>query len=91
MDLSVFARWTNAHGRYRVELQLRDMEGEALWRDVMDNPFDVPDPLLVVPLTLRHRVFHFPRAGKYEVVLLANGEEVTADVFWAHGIEPGSS
>lgn len=91
VDLSVFARWTNAHGRYRVELQLRDMEGEALWRDVMDNPFDVPDPLLVVPLTLRHRVFHFPRPGKYEVALLANGEEVAADVFWAHDIEPGSS
>jgi hypothetical protein len=87
-DLSVFARWTNAHGRYRVELQMRELDGTVLWRDEMPNPFEVPDPLVVVPITLRHRTFHFPQPGKYEVALLANGEEVAADIFWAHAVAP---
>ncbi len=89
-DLSVFARWTNAHGRYAVELQLRDLEGTVLWRDEMPNPFDVSDPLQVVTLMLRHRLFRFPRRGKYEVALLANGIEVATDVFLAHKLDPPS-
>jgi hypothetical protein len=81
-DLAFFARWSNAHGSYRVELQLRDLAGGVLWRDEM------ADPLQVVPLTLRHRHVRFPAPGKYEVALLANGQEVAADVFLAHLVEP---
>jgi hypothetical protein len=29
-DLSGFARWSNAHGPYRVELQLRTLEGDVV-------------------------------------------------------------
>src|SRR5262249_45946848 len=87
-DLPVFAPWSNAHGRYAVELQLRDLEGAVLWRDVMHPPFEVADPLAIVPLTLRHRLFRFPAPGKYEVALLANGHEVIADVFLARPEEP---
>src|SRR5262249_18270565 len=72
LDLSFFARWTNAHGRYRVELQLRDLEGRVLWREEMDKPFEVADPLRLVSLTLRHHHVRFPAPGKYEVALLAN-------------------
>lgn len=90
VDLSVFARWTNAHGRYTVEVQLRDLEGTVLYRNEMPNPFEVADPLLVVPLRLRHIHFLFPREGKYEVALMANGIEVTADVFWTHKVDPPS-
>src|SRR5262245_8219070 len=46
-DLSVFARWTNAHGAYPVEVQLRDLEGEVLWRGQMPEPFHTSDPLQV--------------------------------------------
>jgi hypothetical protein len=88
-DLSFFARWSNAHGPYRVEVQLRDLEGVVLWRDEMPNPFQAPDPLRIVPLTLRHRHVRFPAPGKYEFALLANGQEVIADVFLAHLAEPG--
>ena len=52
------------------------------------GPFEVADPLAVVPLTLRHHPVRFPAPGKYEVALLANGQEVVADVFLAHLSEP---
>jgi hypothetical protein len=87
-DLAFFARWSNAHGCYRVELQLRDLDGGVLWREEMAEPFEVADPLAVVPLTLRHLHVRFPAPGKYEVALLANGQEVVADVFLAHLSEP---
>jgi hypothetical protein len=90
LDLSFFARWTNAHGRYLVELQLRDLAGVVLWREEMAEPFDVADPLRVVPLYLRHHRVIFPSPGKYEFALLANGREVAADVFLAHLSDPHS-
>jgi hypothetical protein len=90
MDLSVFARWTNAHGPYRVELQLRTLDGEVVWRDRMQNPFEAPGPLAIAPITLRHRFVSFPAPGKYEVVLLANEEEVAMDVILAHLHDPAN-
>jgi hypothetical protein len=88
MDLSFFARWSNARGPYRVELQLRDLDEVVLWRDELPQPFEAPDPLRIVPLTLRHRRVRFPRPGKFEFALLANGQEVIKDVFLAHRCEP---
>jgi hypothetical protein len=85
-DLSVFARWTNAHGTYTIEVQLRDLEGEVLWRAQMNRPFEMPDPLLVVQVPLRHLKIRFPRDGKYEVALLANGEQVAEDIIQAHPV-----
>ena len=79
-DLSVFARWTNAHGAYAVEVQLRDLEGEVLWRQAMPQPFETRDPLQVWLLTLCHLAFPIPKPGKYEVALLADGRQVAADV-----------
>src|SRR5262249_17432139 len=53
-DLSVFARWSNAHGAYTVEVQLRSLDGDILWRHQMERPFAFHNPLLVVILTLPH-------------------------------------
>ncbi len=83
-DLSVFARWTNAHGGYRVELQLRLLDGEVLWRHSMANVFEVADPLQITMLTLRHLNIAFPKPGKYDVALLANEQEVAAETVLAH-------
>jgi hypothetical protein len=44
-DISVFARWSNAHGSYSIEVPLRSLDGEVLWRRTMDNPFEAHDPL----------------------------------------------
>lgn len=83
-DLSVYARWVDAHGAYAVEVQLRDLEGEVLCRARMKHPFEMSDPLRVVQVALWHLAIHIPRPGMYEVALLANGEDVATDVLEAH-------
>src|SRR5437899_2819313 len=35
---AVFARWSNAHGSYAVELQLRNLEGDTLCSCKMSAP-----------------------------------------------------
>jgi hypothetical protein len=83
-NLSAFARWTNAHGAYRVELQLRTLDGEVVCSHPMDALFEVTDPLQIVMVTLRHLLCHFPAPGRYEVALLANEEDVATDTVIAH-------
>ncbi len=85
-DLSVFARWSNAHGAYAIEVQLRNLEGDVLWRREMERPFETSDPLQVWLLTLSHLAIPIPKPGKYEVALLANGHEVAVDVLLAHRV-----
>jgi hypothetical protein len=83
-DLSVFARWTNAHGAYQVELQLRSLEGDVLWRQQQARPFETSNPLEVWILTLEHMAIPILGPGKYEIALLADGREVAADMLQAH-------
>jgi hypothetical protein len=87
-DLSVFARWSNAHGAYAVEVQLRSLDGDVLWRQEMESPFETHDPLQVWILSLPHLSIPIPEPGKYEVALLANGQEVASDVLLAHYVPP---
>jgi hypothetical protein len=87
-DLSVFARWTNAHGEYAITVQLRNLEGDVLWQQEMERPFETSDPLQVWLLTLGHLAIPIPKSGKYDVVLLANGHEVAADALLAHRVQP---
>src|SRR4051812_1264703 len=72
-DLSVFARWSNAHGAYAVEVQLRGLDGDVLWRQQMDSPFEANDPLQIWIVPLPPLRMAIPGPGKYEVVLLASG------------------
>jgi hypothetical protein len=85
-DLSVFARWTNAHGSYTVEVQLRSLDSDVLWRQTMEAPFEADDPLQVWIVPLHHLAVPIPDPGKYEVALLANGKEVASDTLLAHKI-----
>ena len=81
--VSLFVRCTSVQGAYRLELQLQDLEGEKLWHQQFEPLMESHDPLGVALLNLHHIGIFFPRPGKYELVLLANGEEVVRDVFWA--------
>jgi hypothetical protein len=85
-DLSVFARWSNAHGSYAVEVQLRSLDGDVLWRQAMEAPFEARDPLQVWIVPLFHLPVAIPEPGKYEVVLLASGQEVASDTLLAHRV-----
>jgi hypothetical protein len=87
-DLSAFCRWTNAHGSYRMELQLRTLDGDIVWRHKLERPFEANDPLQVTMVTLRHERIHFPLPGKYEIALLANEEEVASEAIVAHLVSP---
>jgi hypothetical protein len=85
-DFSVFARWTNAHGSYAVEVQLRNLEGDVLCSCKMEAPFETRDPLQIWMITLPHLSMQIPKPGKYEVALLANGAEVASDTLLAHRV-----
>jgi hypothetical protein len=82
--LALFARWTSAHGDYQLELQLQDLEGNVLWREVPPTAWPMNDPLQAFDLILHNLEVEFPAAGKYDMVLLANGEEIIRDSFFAH-------
>jgi hypothetical protein len=78
MNLAIFAMWTNAHGVYRVLVQLRLLDGTVVDAHPMPDPFQQHDPLAICPLTLRLVDCRFPSPGRYELVLLANEQEVAS-------------
>jgi hypothetical protein len=83
-SFSVFARWTNAHGSYLIELQLRSLEGDVLSGCRLEAPFETHDPLQIWMIPLYHLPIQIPAPGKYEVAMLANGAEVASDTLLAH-------
>ncbi len=83
VTVSIFARMTSVQGTYQLEIQLQDLEGEVIWRHRLEPPLTLNDPLAVGILNLQNLGIYFPKPGKYELVLLANNEEVVRDVFWA--------
>jgi hypothetical protein len=85
-ELAIFARWTNSHGAYTVEVQLRNLEGDVLWGVRMERLFETLDPLQVWMLPLRNLRIPIDEPGKYEIALLANGQEVAADGLLVHRV-----
>jgi len=83
VNVSIFARMTSVQGTYQLEVQLQDLEGEVIWRHRLEPPLTMNDPLAVGILNLQNLGVYFPKPGKYDLVLLANNEEVVRDVFWA--------
>jgi hypothetical protein len=81
-ELNVFVQVSSCHGSYRPELRLQDLEGRVAWSQALDPPFNAPDPLKIHTLTFHMRL-PIPQPCKYEVVLLANEEEVGRRVFVA--------
>lgn len=86
-DFSVYARWTNAHGSYAIEVQLRSLEGDVLSSCKMESPFETRDPLQIWMIPLHHLPMQIPAPGKYEVAMLANGADVASDTLLAHHIK----
>jgi hypothetical protein len=86
-SLGMFARCTSAHGDYRIEVQLQTPEGEIVWRDGPPQPWKLANPLEMYDLKLNFNVV-FPGVGVYDIVLVANGEEVARQTFHAHLKQP---
>lgn len=86
-NLGVFARWTSAHGDYRVEVQLQAPEGNVVWREGPQEPWSLNDPLRLYDLKFNLCVV-FPEPGAYDIVILANDEEVARQPFMAEVLSP---
>jgi hypothetical protein len=87
-ELAFFGRWLSVHGAYEISVQLQDLEGNVIWGEKQDRLLECPNPLVVTVLTLQPLHIFFPRPGKYEIVILANNQEVVRDVFWVHLPQP---
>jgi hypothetical protein len=69
-----------------VEVQLQNEDGEVVWKDGPPDPLNMPDPLWTYDIRL-NVCMSFPKPGTYEVVLLANGEELARERFYT-GVTP---
>ena len=75
VPVGFFVRLTAARGEYIVEVQLRDEEGEVVWRDRKPTPWNLPNPLELYDLKLRLCPV-FPKPGPYAFVVTVNGKDV---------------
>jgi hypothetical protein len=83
VTLGIFAHWTSVQGTYKIELQLRDVEGRVVWQED-EPPLAGEDPLLAYAIAFAGRNFILPKPGTYDLVMLANGEEVGRNVLFAN-------
>jgi hypothetical protein len=61
---------------------LRDADLGGVWGWQWPQPIRHPDPVEPAHVVLHDATPEFPRPGRYDLVLLANGEEVAR-----HGLE----
>jgi hypothetical protein len=80
--LSLYADLCGGHGTYQLALESRDEDLEAVWKWQWPEPTRYEDPLYPRHVILHDAVLEFPRPGRYDLVLLANGEDVSH-----HGLE----
>jgi hypothetical protein len=76
--VAVYAHVTGGHGTYALEFELRGAEGDAVWRWQPADPLDQPDPLTPAQLAFQAVTIEVPQAGRYDMVLLADGSDVAS-------------
>ncbi len=82
VQLAVYAEFTGGHASYQPEICLRDASGEEVWRWTARDPFEHRDPLLPSEVVFNDLRVAVPRAGRYTLVLLLNGEEAAQRTMW---------
>jgi hypothetical protein len=85
--VAFFARLTSAHGYYQVEVQLQTPDGQTAWREGPPNPWSLHNPLELYDLKL-NLFAAFPKPGRYDFVLLTNGDEIARQPFLAELVPP---
>jgi hypothetical protein len=73
--MAAYAHLTCGHGAYEMKLELRDTHGRVTWAWRLPKP-SVIDPVLPHRIALRDMLVDFPTPGQYDLVLLANDEEI---------------
>lgn len=84
-EVAVYMQLTSGHGRYDMALHVRDTDGEVRWGiDWRAEPIELGDPLATQEFAFWDLKPVFREPGRYEVVILANGEELGSQVIWAN-------
>jgi hypothetical protein len=78
--MSIYAYLTCGHGTYALALQLRDSDDEVRWSWDCPEPIQLENPLERHEFTLYDAVVPFPQPGRYDLMFLANGEELARHV-----------
>jgi hypothetical protein len=87
VQLAIHAEFTGGHGSYQPQLCLRDAAGEVVWGWNAPLPFEHSDPLLPTQVVFNDLKLAVPRAGRYSLALLLNGEEVAQRTMWFGPVE----
>ncbi len=80
--MGIFARRSSAQSDYQVEAKLQRPAGEIAWTGGLAEPWVMADPLDMYILKMTFNLI-FPYPGCYDVVLLANGDELERQRFRA--------
>ena len=73
--VSVYVHLSGGHGSYRMTLLLRDSGDMVVSKWDLPVSIDLPDPLRPRQIGLYDFPLEINQPGKYEMVLLANGEQ----------------
>jgi len=84
LRLSVYAHLTGGHGVYQMALELRDGDDQVAWRWQAPVPLRYDEPLRSHRLVLYDAILHIPGPGRYDLVLLANGEDLAHHALEVH-------
>jgi hypothetical protein len=74
--LSLYVHLSGGHGLYQMAVHLRDSSDVIPWRWDLPKPLDLPDPLQQLQLGLYDLAIEIPKPGRYDLLLLANGEQM---------------
>ena len=83
---SVYAQLADAEGRYEMEMRLVDQDGEEVWNWRCPGPVCAADRLLPHRIALYDLILGFPRPGRYDLLLVGNGEILAQHALWARQV-----
>jgi hypothetical protein len=76
--LAVYAHATGGRGAYTLDIELRAAAGDVVWRWRPVDPLDQPDPLVPMQITFDELRVLVDEPGRYDLVLLAAGDEIAS-------------
>ena len=77
LRVTLYIRLTGAHGSYRLSLQLYDPDGHLVGECQGPEALHQDDPLMPCQICWRDLVLQFPKPGRHDLILLANGEDLS--------------
>jgi hypothetical protein len=76
VTVSVYAHITGGHGEYELDFLLRNSSNDTVWSWIPQSPLQHEDPLMPQQVAFHDLVLEVPSPGRYELALLANGDEI---------------